>query len=580
MDIFYTHVMKESETISGIVRNDVDMMPLTPEEERQFRESTVCGNCAKSFTDRNRKVRHHCHISGQYQFAACNDCNLQLKPRRCGRKNQNKKAGDKRSFQSTAEWAKEHYETNFFLPVVFHNLKSYDAHFVIKYFKRKYTQISGTASYDDISIIPLNSQKYLQFQIGELRFLDSFQFLSTSPDELVSLLRKSGKEKFVHTKQHMGTDEDIVFSKGVYPYSYMTGPEKFEETQLPPIDCFYDKVRDETMKEEDYQRAKDTWSRFGIKTMKDYHDHYLLSDVLLLADVFENFRQVVYESHKLDCLHFVTLPSLAWAMALKHTGVELGLITDPEVYLMIENNLRGGIATISQRYASANNPQLNDFDPNEANNYITYLDANSLYATAQSEPLPVGNFQFLSDEEISRFDLHSVAPDASTGYIIECDLEYPSHLHDLHNDYPMAPDHLTVTRDMLSPFAMSLLDDSPHTWIPTQKLVPNLLNKTKYVTHYRNLKLYVKHGLKVTKIHRIISFDQSPWLKSWIDHCNKQRREATSDFHSDLAKLQANATFGKNNGTGSAPRQHSLDCRPQQTVKSCQQSLVPAERDN
>jgi len=175
MDVFYTHVMKESETVSGIVRNDVDMMPLTPEEERQFQESTVCDNCAKAITDRNRKVRHHCHISGQYQFAACNDCNLQLKPRRRGRRKQNK-AGDKRSFQSTVDWAKEHYETNFFLPIVFHNLKSYDAHFVIKYFKRKYTQVSVTQCYDDISIIPLNSQKYLQFQIGELHFLDSFQF--------------------------------------------------------------------------------------------------------------------------------------------------------------------------------------------------------------------------------------------------------------------------------------------------------------------------------------------------------------------------------------------------------------------
>ena len=113
------------------------------------------------------------------------------------------------------EWAKEYYETNFFLPIVFHSLKSYDAHFVIKYFKRKYTQVSGT-QFDDISVIPLNGQKYLQFQIGELRFLDSFQFLSTSLDELVSLLRKSGKEKFVHTKQHLGTDDDIVFSKGVY----------------------------------------------------------------------------------------------------------------------------------------------------------------------------------------------------------------------------------------------------------------------------------------------------------------------------------------------------------------------------
>ena len=108
--------------------------------------------------------------------------------------NQNKKTGDKRSFQSTAEWTKEHYETNFFLPIVFHNLKSYDAHFVIKNFKQKYTQVSGTQCYDDISVIPLNDQKYLQFQIGELRFLDSFQFLSTSLDELVSVLRKICKE--------------------------------------------------------------------------------------------------------------------------------------------------------------------------------------------------------------------------------------------------------------------------------------------------------------------------------------------------------------------------------------------------
>ena len=246
----------------------------------------------------------------------------------------------------------------------------------------------------------------------------------------------------------------------------------------------------------------------------------------------------------------------------------------------------------SLRYASANNPHLDDFDPNEANNYITYLDANSLYATAQSEPLPVGNFQFLSDEEICRFDLHSVAPDADTGYIIECDLEYPAHLHDLHNDYPMAPEHLTVTRDMLSPFASSLLDDSRHPWMPTQKLVPNLLNKTKYVTHYRNLQLYVKHGLKVTKIHRIISFDQSPWLKSWIDHCNKQRREATSDFHSDLAKLQAvtwffRTTSDKKIVTSSAPTfnfsgppvcmQRRLPARAQR-VSAAQRSAYWTER--
>jgi len=160
--------------------------------------------------------------------------------------------------------------------------------------------------------------------------------------------------------------------------------------------------------------------------MQQYHDHYLLTDVLLLADVFEHFRQTVFARHKLDCLHFITLPSLAWAMALQHTGVELELITDPDTYLMIENNIRGGIATISQRYASANNPLVDGYGLEEARRYITYLDANSLYATPQSEPLPLGNFRFLSEHELDNFDLASVKPDAEVGYIIECDLTYPA----------------------------------------------------------------------------------------------------------------------------------------------------------
>ena len=324
----------------------------------------------------------------------------------------------------------------------------------------------------------------------------------------------------------------------------MTSEKKFKETQLPSIDAFYDTLKGEALDPADYQRAQYIWNHFKIQNMKQYHDHYLLSDVLLLADVFENFRISVYNEHKLDCLHFVTLPSLAWSAALHHTKARLDLITDPEMYLMIENSMRGGIATISHRYASANNPSVEDYDSTKKHGYITYLDANSLYATAQSEPLPVGDFRFLTDVEVSEFDLVSIAPDSKTGYIIECDLEYSDILHDKHSDYPMAPEHLTVTKDMLSSFSLGLLDQNHH-WTPTQKLVPNLFNKTKYVTHYRNLQLYTRHGLKVTKYHRILSFSQSCWLKPWISLCNKQRREATSDFESDLAKLKANATFGK-----------------------------------
>jgi len=145
----------------------------------------------------------------------------------------------------------------------------------------------------------------------------------------------------------------------------MTAPDKFGETQLPPIKAFYNTLDDEALSQEDYDRAKEIWAHYNMKTLQNYHDRYLLSDVLLLADVFENFRNTIFEEHRLDPLHFITLPSLAWASALKYTHAKLYLITDPDMYLMVENNMRGGIATISHRHAQANNPLVEVYDPSK-----------------------------------------------------------------------------------------------------------------------------------------------------------------------------------------------------------------------
>jgi len=126
-------------------------------------------------------------------------------------------------------------------------------------------------------------------------------------------------------------------------------------------------------------------------------------------------------------------------MALKHTRVELDLITDQDAYLMIENANRGGITSISTRYSKTNNPLVDDFSPTQPTTYITYLDANNLYGAAQSEPLPIGDFRFLTPDKLSTFDVMSIPEDSPTGYIVECDLKYPDGLHDLHSDYPLAP---------------------------------------------------------------------------------------------------------------------------------------------
>jgi len=264
-------------------------------------------------------------------------------------------------------------------------------------------------------------------------------------------------------------------------------------------------------------------------------------DVLLLADVFENFREIAHEHYGLDPAMYLTMPSFSWDACLKLTKQKLELIRDPETHLFFENNIRGGISVISHRYARANVPGTPEFDSSKPASYILYVDANNLYGWAMSQKLPTDGFRFMSQDEIEKFKVSDVSDDSDVGYVIECDLIYPPELHDLHNDYPLAPESLMVTEDMLSPFCHSFAQ--PH--VDCRKLVPNLWDKIKYVTDYRNLKFYLKNGLKLGKIHRILTFNQSEWMKPFVAFNTQKRQEAKTKVAQDTCKFTNNATFGK-----------------------------------
>jgi hypothetical protein len=403
----------------------------------------------------------------------------------------------------------------------------------------------GQSSKENVEIIALNLERFVSFEMLYLRFIDSCQFLNASLEALVDSLVKSCDEpfdKFKHTRLHMGSNE-LLFAKGIFPYEFFDSLDKFSDTTLPSRDAFYSSLTMEEVSHDEYERAQRIWEYFDCQTFKDYHDLYLKSDVLLLADVFENFRETGMSYYGLDPAHYLTLPSYSFDACLKYTDVELQLLTDPEMHLFIENSIRGGISVVSHRYARANNPYLKseDYDSSQPHSYIMYLDANNLYGWGMSQKLPVKDFRFLSDEEISNIDFCAVSDDAETGYFVECDLEYPTELHDAHNDYPLAPESMFVTEDMLSPFCKSF--NKKH--IDCKKLIPNLRNKSKYVTHYRNLKLYVSLGLKVTKIHRCLSFRQEAWLKPYIEFNTRKRQQAKTVFEQSLCKMTNNSVFGK-----------------------------------
>ena len=232
-----------------------------------------------------------------------------------------------------------------------------------------------------------------------------------------------------------------------------------------------------------------------------------------MADVFEKFRKACLDFHKLDPLHYYTIPVLAWDAALRMSRVDLRLISDKDMYHFVENSIRGGISMISTRHAQANNPSFpSTYNANLSRQDLIYLDANNLYGWAIFQSLLTHGFRVLSEEDISALVLKDV-PDDSDGYILEVDLHHPTSLHNRHDDYPLAPEPLVIDRSMYSPTQQSVFPVSA----PQVKLTPNSRDKVKYVVHYRNLKLYLQLGLVSTKVHRVLAFNQSPWLKSYID---------------------------------------------------------------
>ena len=479
---------------------------MTQEQRVSYSKSEKCHICNEELLPTD-KVCDHCHFTGEYRGAAHRNCNLQCrKP--------------------------------MIIPVVFHNLQGYDAHLFIK-------QLSSLKG--DLTCIPSTEEKYISFSKKikvdeyqsrdgknvslnmELRFIDSYKFLQTS---LANLVKNLQPDDFYNTKEIFRENVDLLTRKGVYPYDYVSSIEELSETQLPPKEEFYSKLNDECISDDDYQHAINVRNTFKCKTIRDYHDLYLKSDVLLLADVFENFRKTCLYHYNLDPAHYYTSPGLAWDACLKETGQELQLLHVYDMLMMFEKGIRGGISHISKRYGQANNKYMKDYDPDEPSTYIQYLDENNLYGWAMSQSLRTHGFKWMRDltkdtvMDILEKSNHSmINPKNKKGYIFEVDLEYPPDLWAAHNDYPLAPEKMIVNG--------------------VEKLICHFKPRKNYVVHYRNLRQYLEMGMRITAVHRGISFNQSCWMEPYIRKNTELRKTAVNSFEKDFFKLMNNSVFGK-----------------------------------
>jgi DNA polymerase type B, organellar and viral/Recombination endonuclease VII len=463
----------------------------------EYHTANSCYLCDEPFTKTNYKVRDHDHYTGQYRGAAHRNCNL-------------------------------NYKIRSFVPVVLHNMAKYDAHFFVKHLgfndgdvdliaktKETFTGIIKSC------VSPVKKLKY------KIIFIDSFRFMSCSLDSLAKNLNGDlpiVKKYFLDPEQF-----NLIKEKGIYPYDYIDSFDKLDKP-IPDRNEFYNKLENKHVSKCEYERVLKVCESFQITNMKQYTELYLQTDVLLLADVYENFRKGCQKNYGLEAVAYFSTPGITWDAALQKTGIQLKSIQSYDDHLFFERGIRGGPCQIGcQRYVEANNTYMGDeYDPTKPSSYILYLDENNQYGNAMSQPLPYDNFQYVDD--VTKFDLKKDKP--GKGYIAQIDMEYPNdpELQDWFSDLPI------VAEKKLVPGS----EDKNNV-----KLILDMMPKKNYVVHHRMLKFLIDKGIKVTEIHKIIEFDEKTWLKDYIDLNTSLRIQSNNKADQDLFKLMNNAMFGK-----------------------------------
>ena len=503
---WFVNEMLTLEKIANIYFETNIPLEITSEEgvasQESFQQSKVCWLCENPLGEGEaaHTVRDHDHLTGKYRGAAHNKCNLNCKKK-----------------------------SSSFVPIFFHNFSGYDCHLIFEELL--------TSAYNlklPINIIPKSMENYVSVQVGCLRFLDSYRFLSSSLQKLITSLND-----FPYM-QNEGLTDDLFKKKLAYPYEKFNLNNLRKATHEPLTltkEDYWSTLNQSYPCEDDIKRTQQLIDTYIITTAQELTELYLKMDVLQLTDVFENFVETSTLMYGINPLYSYSLPGYTWKAGLKLTKIKLDFIKDKQLLLLLENNIRGGISSVmGPRFIESNE-----------NTKLLYIDANNLYGWAMSQYLPTSEFEkldFPEEYELEQIveDLRFIPDNNEYGYFIECDLEYPAEIKEKTENFPLCPYQTKADPNFFSEYMNSVKQPN---YKPTEKLMCDLTNKYNYMMHYRMFKFYTNLGMKVTKIHTIYRFKQSLWLEKYINHNTQKRTVSKTNFEKDLYKLMNNAFFGK-----------------------------------
>ena len=432
------------------IRDKIDAIPskdmiFTEQDGIAYEGSSTCWICKGPFSGKedgrtkgNLKVRDHCHWTGRFRGAAHSKCNLRLREQ-------------------------------IFIPVIFHNLKGYDSHLFIRAFHDLE---------EEPNCIPQNTEKFISFSLkktgcSELSFLDSLAFMNGKLSDLASYL----KEYPVLSKFCSPEEVRILSRKGVFPYEWFNRFDKLFRTDFPEHKAFFSKLANENISKKDYEFGKSVYERF-CRTMMDYHELYLKTDVLLLGDVVQEFCNTCHEKTGLEPFQYYTSPGFFFDSALKKSGVRLELLSDPDMYLFFEQGIRRGYSNVHKNYQKANHKYLGKYyNPEEEKIYLWYVDMNSLYPTVMVDKMPVRDFRWAKQNELN--DILEFCKTGQYDKIPPCTLSV-NLKHDPKN----------FSKEKKFTMCPTVYDEDG-----VKKLAHTLFEKNDYVIHYRTLIKNLEEGM-------------------------------------------------------------------------------------
>lgn len=513
---FLLSVKKDAIYIYENHLSKINELKMSEEDEKNFLESTHCGLCKSKFPTYHGKQkgrgkskhRHHAHVGNfNYICALCQVCNQKLKQPK-------------------------------FIPLLLHNA-SYDINLIIKYFN------NPAFDEDEIKILAKNSQHYISVSIFfkiddkrkiELRILDSMNFLMSGLEKVSSSLEN---QDFYIVREAFPDISDENFSlltrKQIYPYNFFKTLDDYSKP-WPDISHFFNDLTSKELDRESFNHGKKVYDMMKCKNMLNYSYVYLKLDILLLASCMQKFRKIAFDNYGLECLHYFGVPSLSMAQMMKSSEAELELLTDPVMHEFLEGSVRGGFCCKMGSESIANFEEMGEsYNESQPDKFISYYDCNGLYSYCMEQPLPVGGFKWVdlssfgSNHEEMLDKVRNFDENSSVSYFLSIDYEYENsdEVHSWFNDYPL------LTSKQIPPLGK------------TQKLLATLLPQKNYVITINMLKFCLEQGLICTKINKILSFNQKPFIKDYVLSNSRKRATATSEYEREVLKLFNNSVFGR-----------------------------------